>query len=101
MGQADRPSKLTYGELQAFQYRTNVVISWLQRELHSAALKHDKMHTPHEGHSVIREELDELWEHVKQDTGRTPEAIKEALQVAAMAIRYAVDLSDAGNFPEP
>lgn len=62
-------------------------------ELHRAIERHGPMNSPHEGHSVILEELDELWDHVKADTGRSPEARHEALQVAAMALRYIVDLT--------
>ena len=51
------------------------------------------MNSPHEGWAVIREELDELWEHVRANTGRGPEARKEALQVAAMGLRYALNLT--------
>jgi len=56
----------------------------------------DRFHpfaSPHEGWAVIREELDELWEHVRANTGRSPEARKEAIQIAAMALRYAHDLT--------
>lgn len=63
-------------------------------EVVKAMEMHAPMHGPHEGHSVLREEVEELWEHVKADTGRTPEARKEAIQVAAMAVRYIVDLID-------
>ena len=57
-----------------------------------AVAKHAPMHSPHEGHSVIEEEFDELWEHVKGDTGTTAEAAKEASHLGAMALRYLVDL---------
>jgi hypothetical protein len=80
-------------------------ISLVRVELAHAEEKHGLMLTsPHEGHSVIREELDkELWEHVCADTGRTVEAGKEACQVAAMAIKYMINfdprLSDvAGGY---
>lgn len=48
----------------------------------------------HEGHAIIREELDELWEAVKlkQSTvGRDDKMQKEATQVAAMAIRFLIE----------
>ena len=62
-------------------------------ELQKALAKHPVgMHSPHEGHSVIREELEELWEHVRADTGRGSAARKEAIQIAAMGMRYALDL---------
>lgn len=57
-------------------------------EVRKAEAKHAPMHSAHEGHSVIREELEELWDHVKADTGYTEEAYAEAVQVAAMGIRY-------------
>lgn len=50
--------------------------------------------SPHEGKAVIEEELEELWEHCRANTGRSPEAIQEAVQVAAMAVRYVLDLSE-------
>lgn len=56
--------------------------------------RHEPLHSPHEGHSVIREELDELWEHVRADTGRSAEARREAVQIATTAIRYAAQLCE-------
>ena len=70
---------------------TNEIID----EVKLAMIKHAPMHSPHEGISVLKEEVDELWDHVKADTGRTPPARLEAKQIAAMAIRYIVDLIDA------
>lgn len=65
------------------------------RELERAVEKFGPMASPHEGWAVIREEMDELWDHVKANTGRSPEARQEAIQVAAMALRYVWDLCDA------
>ena len=58
-----------------------------------AADKFPAFHSPHEGYAVILEELDELWDEVKANKGRRPAAIKEATQVAAMALRYLIDLT--------
>jgi hypothetical protein len=67
----------------------------LSDELDRAYAKFGPMASPHEGWAVIREELEpELWEHVCGNTGRSPEARHEALQVAAMAIRYILDLCE-------
>ena len=63
-------------------------------ELARARSKFAAMDTPHYGYAVILEELDELWEHVKANTGRSPEARAEAIQIAAMALRYAEDLCE-------
>lgn len=73
----------------------NGVLDEVRDQIKRAMIKHAPMHSPHEGISFLKEEVDELWEHVKYDTGRTLEARKEALQIAAMAIRYVVDLIDA------
>lgn len=72
----------------------------LSEALDAAMTRHAPMHSPHEGHSVIREELDELWEHVRADTGRGADARKEAIQIAAMGLRYALDLC-SGESGEP
>lgn len=68
------------------------VLQELFVELEHAITKHEPMNSAHEGSSVIREEFEELWDHVKEDTGYTAGARKEALQVAATAIRYILDL---------
>jgi len=60
--------------------------------LRQAQTKHAPMHSPHEGWSVIYEELEELREHVRGDTGTTADARTEAMHTAAMAMRYVVDL---------
>ena len=66
-------------------------------ELNRAISKFSAMASPHEGWAVIHEELDELWWHVKANTGRSPEAREEAIQIAAMALRYVADLCDRPN----
>lgn len=63
-------------------------------ELDRARWKFGPMAGPHEGWAVIREEVDELWEDVKANRGRGPEARKEAIQIAAMAMRYVLDVSE-------
>lgn len=51
------------------------------------------MNSAHEGYAVLLEELDELWEHVKtKQKNRDLHAMKrEAIQIAAMAMRFAVE----------
>lgn len=69
------------------------VVLWdVEVELSKAMIRFQSFNSPHEGKAVIEEELDELWEHVKANTGRSPDARKEAIQVAAMALRYVLDL---------
>jgi NTP pyrophosphatase (non-canonical NTP hydrolase) len=48
-------------------------------------------HSPHEGYAVIKEELDELWDEIRN--GEDKENMKkEAIQVAAMALRFIIDV---------
>lgn len=89
MGIADRQGTEPTIELFA---RIDSVLSEVRTELQKSMVKHASMHSPHEGSSVIREEFEELWAHVMADTGRTSAARKEVLQIAAMGIRYALDL---------
>lgn len=72
--------------------RIEIILDELKAEIFKAMKKHRPMASPHEGYSVILEELDELWDHVKGDTGRSLDARNEALQTAAMGIRYICDL---------
>lgn len=64
------------------------ILPAVREELEKAIMKHGGMASAHEGHSVIREELDELWDEVKADRGYQASAMGEALQVAAMGIKY-------------
>jgi len=71
----------------------------LNDELNAALKKFPKMNSYHEGYAVILEELDELWEEVKKNpTVRDPNAVRaEAIQVAAMACRFIMDLCLGGR----
>lgn len=73
--------------------RIDAVLAMVKEEVLAACVKHASMNSPHEGSSVIREEFEELWEHVKDGTGRTAAAMDEAVQIAATGVRYIVDLS--------
>lgn len=63
-------------------------------ELAQARLKHpEKFNSSHEGYAVILEEMDELWEQVRTQNGGDKEKMKrEAVQIAAMSIRFIQDL---------
>lgn len=72
--------------------RVDEILACIKWEVEHAEAKHPPMHSAHEGHSVIREEFEELWEHVRADTGRSTEAMLEAIQTAAMCVRYIRDV---------
>lgn len=72
--------------------KLDIILAMVRAEAASAMSKHASMNSPHEGISVIKEEVDELWAHVKVDTGLSNAALKEAIQIATMGVRYAHDL---------
>lgn len=65
-------------------------------ELTAATASWPAFNSAHEAFSVLAEEVDELWDHVKVNQKRRDLAAmrKEALQVAAMALRFALDVCD-------
>lgn len=61
-------------------------------EYNHARAKFPKMHSPHEGFAILKEEVDELWDEVK--TNGSKERLRaEAIQVAAMALAIVVELT--------
>lgn len=73
------------------------ILCRVRHEVVRARIKHPAMNSPHEGYAVIQEEVDELWEEVKADEGREGDAMTEAVQIAAMAVRYVMDLQRNTN----
>ena len=76
--------------------RATMVALEVLDELKRASAHFPPFNSAHEGYAVIHEELDELWDDVKNN--KHPEARglqrKEAIQVAAMAMRFVIDISD-------
>ena len=74
--------------------KLNIVINKIKKEYLRAVNKFGAFHNAHEGYAVLLEEVDELWENVKlnQTIFTRDEAMREeAIQVAAMAIRFIID----------
>lgn len=63
-------------------------------EATKASYSYPAFNSAHEGYAVLMEEIDELWEHVKTNQKRRDLAAmrKEAVQVAAMALRFIADV---------
>lgn len=64
------------------------------RELEQAQMNWPEFNSAHEGYGVLLEEMDELKAHVwtKQKNRDLVAMKKEAIQVAAMAVRFAIDV---------
>ena len=71
--------------------RSRRVADSARQELTAAGEKFGPFASAHEGFAVIQEEVDELWAEIKG--GQDVERMRaEAVQVAAMAMRFVIDL---------
>ena len=75
-------------------FRVGKVMADVAEELCRATEAFPAMNSAHEGFAVLKEEVDELWECVREKQGGRDidKMRKEAVQVAAMAIRFAADV---------
>ena len=71
----------------------------VEAELKRACAAFPKFASAHEGYAVLLEEVDELWELVKVKQSKHDHAKMraEAMQIAAMAIRFIVDVCAPTN----
>ena len=67
------------------------IIFLVERELDRAEEKFFRFNSAHEGFAVLKEEVDELWEVIKDKPAHPNKMKAEAIQVAAMAIRFLKD----------
>lgn len=70
----------------------------VESEVFFARNKFSPFNSAHEGFAVLKEEVDELWEEVRKPSkSRAADDLsrmrKEAKQVAAMAIRFMLDVT--------
>lgn len=79
--------------------KTLQAILEIATEFDSAANAFPPFASPHEGYAILKEEVDELWDEVKKKPSlRSNMALeKEAIQVAAMALRFLVDVCYKGK----
>jgi len=75
-------------------YTFKLQLSNLLDEIDRGEKKHGPFHSLHEGYAVILEELDELWDEVKKQKWSRPTMTHEAIQVAASALRLAVQIQE-------
>ena len=60
-------------------------------ELATSTTRYGTFKSTHEGAGVLMEEVDEMWDAIKAND--IASARKEAIQVAAMAMRFVIDAS--------
>jgi len=66
----------------------------IETELIGATNKFGEFPSMHHGYAAIKEELDELWDAIKDKEKGLYEIRGEAIQVGAMAVRFLTDLID-------
>lgn len=74
-----------------------LVLGAVRGEVTRARQKFPPFRSPHEGYALLLEEVDELWEVVREqydNPGRKERMRKEAMQVAAMAVCFMVECCD-------
>ncbi len=74
----------------------DTILRKVKEELQFALKQHGDLNSTHEGYAVILEELEELWIEIKKKKHqREPTFMRrEAIQVAAMAIKFALFVED-------
>jgi len=75
--------------------KADLALDLILMEYHDAIKVHLPFNNPHEGFAVILEELDELWDEIKatkNSVERTDQMKIEAAHLAAMALRFMVDM---------
>ena len=70
------------------------ILKEIINEVKSARNKYPAFHSNHEGYAVLLEEIEELWNYIKESksTKADDKMRKECIQIAAMSIRFIEDL---------
>lgn len=72
--------------------RQHLALILVEEEMNCATQEFGKFASSHEGYAIIKEELDELWDAIKDKQAGVFQQATEARQIAAMAVRFLVDL---------
>lgn len=72
------------------------ILDKVREEVKRAESLYPPMASLHEGHSVLKEEQEELWDEIKKSPKKRDMAKieEEGVQTAAMAVRFLLDLVD-------
>lgn len=81
-------------ECNLIRMEINEILQDVFKETETAVNQWPKFNSVHEGYAVLAEEVDELWQHVKtnQKKRKIAEMKKECIQVAAMAVRFSLEI---------
>jgi len=80
--------------------QTEKVVTAILAELKWANQVNDNFTSPHHGYAIILEELDELWDEVKKKHPDIRNMRSEAVQVAAMAMKFIMSMENDWK-PDP
>lgn len=69
-----------------------IYIRAISQELKNARNRFPPFNSSHEGYAILLEEVDEMWDEIKKNDIRRSK--EEAIQVAAMALSYLIDVKD-------
>lgn len=70
------------------------ILNEIEAEYIEACVMYPPMRSLHEGYAILKEEVDELWDSIKYKKQNKSNIRREAIQVAAMALRLVVDCID-------
>jgi hypothetical protein len=91
---------LNYGSRIDFNTKANIIAD-IDTEFTRATSLHPKFNSRHEALAILEEEVHELRMEVYKNHSKSPEAKatqrKEAVQVAAMALRFIYDCCEEPN----
>ena len=71
--------------------KLNKIFNYISDEFQKATKTFGKFSSVHEGYAILLEEVDELWDEIKNKDSSMDKIKEEALHVAAMAIRLIYD----------
>ncbi|MHA2028361.1 MAG: hypothetical protein ACW99A_11505 [Candidatus Kariarchaeaceae archaeon] len=72
--------------------RIDHILQEMKLEYLEARVTHNGLHSYHEGYAVLKEEIEELWDEIKQREPDNDKLFKEAIQVGAMTLAFIYEL---------
>lgn len=89
-----RRALATVERMERLQRNMEDIVDEVCSELIRAVGRYPTFASGHEGWAVMREEMDELWDEVRKRDSDPERMRAEAIQVAAMGIRFVLDVCE-------